>query len=245
MWDFTVRGWREADIAGMENLFEDPKTATTQQQDVKTMTYAETKIEANPEHKAKWRAFKERNLLRKLNLSLNGIRMSSQEIMSSSNEELQCQAAAAEKQKQEKQALYILDIPSVDEEHPDLSDKPSRIFPLPISHENQCKILGVANNLELFSEEFGFSCKKEEKFLPLKNNGKEFDLDRAYQRYSFIKALDRHKEEQNKYVQILRMEDNMQPSNEEDSDDQLLEAIIDIDPIFDLESDLASGDEFE
>jgi len=44
MWDFTVRGWREADIAGMENLFEDPKTATTQQQDVKTMTYAETKI---------------------------------------------------------------------------------------------------------------------------------------------------------------------------------------------------------
>ena len=43
MWDFTVRGWREADISGIENLFNDEE-AVKPQKPVKKLEYKDTKI---------------------------------------------------------------------------------------------------------------------------------------------------------------------------------------------------------
>ena len=83
-----------------------------------------------------------------------------------------------------------------------MEDK-TNIYPLPISHENQCKIVGVASSLDLFASEFGFKTNKAKKYLPLKQNGKEFDLDRAYKRYAFMESLEQHKLQQSQYERIL------------------------------------------
>ena len=42
----------------------------------------------------------------------------------------------------------------------------------------------------------------------------EFDLDAAYSRYTFLKELERHKEERKRYEQILRGEDVEDGTNE-------------------------------
>lgn len=44
MWDFTVRGWRLANVAGIENLFVARETAVEQQRKVNTLEYEDTKI---------------------------------------------------------------------------------------------------------------------------------------------------------------------------------------------------------
>ena len=44
MWDFTVRGWREADISGMEDLFAEKETAATSQKAVSSLQYPDIKI---------------------------------------------------------------------------------------------------------------------------------------------------------------------------------------------------------
>jgi hypothetical protein len=44
MWDFTVRGWREADISGIEANFEKDDLALKPQQEVKSLKYEDTKI---------------------------------------------------------------------------------------------------------------------------------------------------------------------------------------------------------
>ena len=44
MWNFTVRGWRLADITGIEELFTESATATEPQKDITTITYEDTKI---------------------------------------------------------------------------------------------------------------------------------------------------------------------------------------------------------
>ena len=92
------------------------------------------------------------------------------------------------------------------EDFPDQSRVKAPIYPLPLSHENQCTIVGTASNLELFSSEFGFKSSKAKKYLPLKKSGKDFDLERTYQRYAFLKALEQHKVQQNQYEHILRHE---------------------------------------
>ena len=76
--------------------------------------------------------FKERNLLKKLDLGLNRIQMSKQEILSSNGEALQKEAVA----EQSRRLFIILDIPSIPEEFPDQSNATSQMFPLPLSHEN-------------------------------------------------------------------------------------------------------------
>ena len=43
MWDFTVRGWRVANITGMESSF-DAVEAVKPQREVKTLKYEDTKI---------------------------------------------------------------------------------------------------------------------------------------------------------------------------------------------------------
>jgi hypothetical protein len=44
MWDFTVRGWRLANVVGIENLFLARETAVEQQRKVNTLKYKDTKI---------------------------------------------------------------------------------------------------------------------------------------------------------------------------------------------------------
>ena len=91
-------------------------------------------------------------------------------------------------------------------EFPEFANIATKIYPLPMSHKNQNKIVGVAGNLDLFQKEFNFKCEKNKQYLPLNKSGKEFDLDRAYERYAFMKSLERHKEKQRKYEQIIRHE---------------------------------------
>jgi hypothetical protein len=84
--------------------------------------------------------------------------------------------------------------------------------------------VGVAGNLDLFNREFNFKSGRDKKYLPLHTNGKEFDLDRAYERYAFMKSLEQHKETQRRYEQILWHEplDNeemLEDCEESDSDD--------------------------
>ena len=124
--------------------------------------------------------------------------LSKEELSGASSDVLQSQEAET------RPPLYVIDIPPVEEDFPHLSGEKTNIYPLPISHENQCKIVGVASNLDLFASEFGFKTNKAKKYLPLKQNGKEFDLDRAYARYAFIKTLEQHKLQQSRYEQILR-----------------------------------------
>ena len=80
-----------------------------------------------------------------------------QEIVTWYSEALQKEALAAESGK----PLIILDIPPVAEEFPDQSHETSKMFPLPLSHKNQCTNVEAASNLELFADEFKFSGKKE------------------------------------------------------------------------------------
>ena len=44
MWDFTVRGWRVADVTGMEDNFKDKAKAVEPQKEVKDLKYEDTKI---------------------------------------------------------------------------------------------------------------------------------------------------------------------------------------------------------
>ena len=140
-------------------------------------------------------------MLRRLDLALNKVQMTKDEIKGASSDVLKAQESA-----ESPCAAFRIDIPPVLEDFPDQSRVKAPIYPLPLSHENQCTIVGTASNLELFSSEFGFKSSKAKKYLPLKKSGKDFDLERAYQRYAFLKALEQHKVQQNQYEHILRHE---------------------------------------
>ncbi len=43
VWDFTVRGWRAADVSGIEQYFQDLGTAAKPQREVSSMKYEDTK----------------------------------------------------------------------------------------------------------------------------------------------------------------------------------------------------------
>ena len=81
--------------------------------------------------------FKERNLLKKLDLGLNIIQISKQEIVTSNSEALQKEAFAAESRK----PLFILDIPPVAEKFPYQSHETSKMFSLPLSHASNARML--------------------------------------------------------------------------------------------------------
>lgn len=157
----------------------------------------------------KWTEYKKRNLLQKMDTALNCVPLSKEELESASDE------ALSELLSGNSTKSFDIVVPAPVTEYPELANKAAKIFPLPISHENQVKIVGVAGNLALFTEEFKFQTKQDQKYLPLKRSGKEFDLDRAYERYAFMKSLERHKEVQKKYEQILRQK------QVDDDDDQL------------------------
>lgn len=63
--------------------------------------------------------------------------------------------------------------------------------------------------------------------------GTEFDLDAAYSRYAFVKELERHKEEQKRYEQILRGEDV-----EEDTNQHVFDGVVESDVSSDADEEL-------
>ncbi len=68
------------------------------------------------------------------------MRLSKEELTEASSDVLQSQEAET------RPPLYVVDIPPVEEDFPHLSGDKTNVYPLPISHENQCKIVGVASN---------------------------------------------------------------------------------------------------
>ena len=164
-------------------------------------------------------AYKKRNLLQKMDNALNSVTLSKEELKCASDEVLK-QSTSGDSNSR----MFDIDVPPAVTEFPKYANNATKIYPLPISHENQVKIVGVAGNLDLFNREFNFESGRAKKYLPLQSNGKEFDLDRAYERYAFMKSLERHKEAQRRYEQILRHEpldneDMLEDCEESDSDD--------------------------
>lgn len=110
----------------------------------------------------------------------------------------------AENDVDDKTNTFVIDVPPLKHEFPELAGQKSQVYPLPLSFENQCTTMGTANNLSLFSEEFNFPCKPAEKYIPMRKNAASFNLEAAYERYAFLKSLDKHKEKQSRYESILR-----------------------------------------
>ena len=162
-------------------------------------------------------------MLRKLDVALNCGLESEEGIKSGTAENLQklADAAQARQQSPTGKKTYKIDVPAVDEEFPELKNTKTEIFPLPISHENQCKTVGLASNLDRFTEEFKFKFEKNEKYMPLKDSGKEFALDKAYERFAFMKSLERHREKQATYEHILRRTTDELTVTEKDAFDEI------------------------
>ena len=167
-----------------------------------------------------WNTFYKRNLLRKMDLAYNVVPMSSKELARSSSAELQ---NVADKAVTGPSKNLVIQVPEVACEFPNIATKKSQVFPLPLSYENQCTIMGTANNLSLFSEEFNFPCEPTEKYNPLKNN--KSDLSGAYERFAFLKALSKHKEKQKKYEDFLRRKEKEVTENEDS--DEIIVGIVD------------------
>ena len=167
----------------------------------------------------KWREFKKRNLPQKMDNALNCVTLSEEELRCVSDDSLKQYSVP-------KSPLYDIDVPAAITEFPEFANIATKIYPLPISHENQTKIVGVAGNLDLFQKEFNFKCEKDKQYLPLNSSGKDFDLDRAYERYAFMKSLERHKKKQRQYEQIIRHEpvdDEKQLEDEQSSESEVSE----------------------
>ena len=117
---------------------------------------------------------------------------------------------------------YVIELPKLKEEFPMLATEKSQVYPLPLSFENQCATMGAANNLNLFSEEFQFPCEPVERYLPMKKNSADFDVDAAYERYAFLKTLNKHKEKQARYENVLRKRGNDSSENVEAPDNTII-----------------------
>jgi hypothetical protein len=143
-----------------------------------------------------------------MDLALNVFPEAAEQIQSSSSDHLREMSDSAESKVNQRvdAKQFKINIPQIEEDFPDLATKKTKIFPLPISHENQCKTVGVASNLDLFAEEFKFKSGKKSKFIHLKSCGKEFDINRAYERFAFLKSLEQHKKQQRQYESVLRGE---------------------------------------
>ena len=91
----------------------------------------------------KWREFKKRNLLQKMDNALNCITLSEEELKCASDDSLKQYSVPKSRE-------YDIDVPAAITEFPEFANIATKIYPLPISHENQTKIVGVAGNLDLF-----------------------------------------------------------------------------------------------
>ncbi|CAB4000436.1 Hypothetical predicted protein [Paramuricea clavata] len=87
----------------------------------------------------KWTSCQERNLLRKMDLALNVYPETVEQIQSSSSDHLREMSDSAESKVNQRvdAKQFKINIPQIEEDFPDLATKKTKIFPLPISHENQ------------------------------------------------------------------------------------------------------------
>lgn len=162
-------------------------------------------LDSNPEHKQLWVKFSERNLLRKMDLAFNMLHVTGNELKLMHTSDVK---NLSEKPVPENHATFAIKVPELKHEFPTLATQKSKVFPLPLSFENQCTTTGAANNLTLFSEEFKFPCKIEKRYLPMTKGKSEFNLDAAYERHAFLKTLSKHKEKQRRYESILRRKEH-------------------------------------
>jgi hypothetical protein len=189
--------------------------------------------ENNPPHEEKWKEFRETNRLGKMDVAFNTVNVTKEQLRNMRSEDLQrvlSQSLESETSKQ-----YKIVVPRIPCEFPDMAAKEAQIYPLPISHENQCTTLGAASNLDLFQKEFDFVSYKQPKFLPLQSSGKDFDLDRAYKRFAFLKSLEYHKKTQRDYEQILHGKGTVEEITE--NDDEEIIAVVNQDNEEDSMSD--------
>jgi hypothetical protein len=115
-----------------------------------------------------------------MDIAFNAIPLSSQELLHATPDKLK---RISEKDINEHtQNLFKIEVPPIPEEFPELSTKKTKIYPLPISHENQCKTFGLGRNLDMFAEEFDFTSGKKKKFLPIVKGKKHFNLQLAYKK---------------------------------------------------------------
>ena len=92
-----------------------------------------------------------------------------------SKEELKCASDEVLKQStsgDSNSRMFDIDVPPAVTEFPEYANNATKVYPLPISHEKQVKIVGVAGNLDLFDREFNFKSGRDKKYLPLHTNGK-------------------------------------------------------------------------
>ena len=114
----------------------------------------------------KWCQFKIRNLLQKMDNALNYVTLSKKDLTCATDDFLKEYSAG-------QSPTYEIDVPAAITEFPEFSSAATKIYPLPISHKNQTKIVGVAGNLDLFQKEFNFKCEKDKQYLPLHSSGKD------------------------------------------------------------------------
>ena len=91
-------------------------------------------LENNAEQYQKWLQFKERNLLRKLDMALNCVPESEEQIKSATNKDLRKFADATQIRQQlpAEKKTYKISVPAVDEEFPELGTTKTLIYPLPL-----------------------------------------------------------------------------------------------------------------
>ena len=124
-----------------------------------------------------------------MDIAFNAIPLSSQELLHATPDKLK---RISEKDINEHtQNLFKIEVPPIPEEFPELSTKKTKIYPLPISHENQCKTFGLGRNLDMFAEEFDFTSGTSQ----IVKGKKHFNLQLAYERYAFLKGMEKHKKE--------------------------------------------------
>ena len=159
-------------------------------------------------------------MLRKLSHGLNDVSLTAQELCDASGEELKKVTDDSNQPAKANKPMFVIEVPGIPKEFPHQSQKKTTIYPLPISQEKQCMTLGMARNLDMFAEEFGFEKKMKESFLRLKKSGKDFDLDLAYTRYAFLKSMEKHKERQKVLETRLRGDNRLEESADvNDADD--------------------------
>ena len=124
-----------------------------------------------------------------MDVAFNDVNISKDQLKSMTSEDSQRESCVPE-QSAEGPKQYKIVVPAIPCEFPDMAVKEAKMYPLPISHENQYTTLGVASNLDIFQKEFDFVSEKTQKYLPLQSSGEDFDLDKAYKRFAFLKSLE-------------------------------------------------------
>lgn len=89
----------------------------------------------------KWVAFKQRNLLPKMDVALHMVLLSSSQLLNASSEELKHLTEG------DKQQGLKTEVPHIPDEFPDLASQKTAMYPIPLSYENQYKTLGLGRNL--------------------------------------------------------------------------------------------------